>query len=133
MRLPQWEFKLVRWCEQIQRQPFEWGKNDCALMAASCAEAITGTHPEPDLIGSYYSPFGAYRVLHERDGLSGICDRHYERIHPDFAQRGDILLLKFERKESLGICLGSTVLAMGERPTVVSKKELNILNAWRVE
>lgn len=131
-RLPQWESRLAEWVEHNRTRSFEWGQFDCALMAASCAEAITGTHPAPDLIGTYYTALGAYRVILENDGLDGICDARLDgRVNPKRSRRGDIIMAQLDRKQCLGVDLGQSVLLIDERPVDVSKRGLNIIKAWR--
>jgi len=133
MRKKEWEKDFAQWVEESTQRQFEWGRFDCAMMAAECVEVLTGKNPEPFLFGAYYTPFGAYRILLERDGLEGICDCHLDRIHPDFAQRGDILLCAFERKHTLSVNLGQQALVATEFGTkIVPKKYLNIKTAWRV-
>lgn len=137
MRKAGWELSFCTWVERAQRRRFEWGQFDCALMAAECIEQITGTHPHPELVGSYYSPIGAARVLQARSGLSGIMDDLFSQVEVDYAQKGDIVLVlcrDSNRKQSLAICCGVQLLLMGqERPVLVNTDEVKKLKAWRIE
>jgi len=133
MRIPNWQQGFNAWLASAQMRQFEWGQFDCALMAAECIEVLTGTHPEPDLPGSYHSPIGAARVLHEHDGLTGICDRHLKRIEVKDMDWGDIALGRFDNKETLMVSAGSDFLAMGERATLINKESAQADIAWRVE
>ena len=134
MRKPGWEVDLSTWVEQIQRRKFEWGKLDCALMAAECIEVIAGTHPHPELIGSYHSPIGAMRVIHAHGSLTEILDRILKRVEVDHARKGDIILCQFGRKETLGICYGARIIIMGQEcPVMVGTGEVKKLKAWRNE
>lgn len=132
-RKDNWSQLLNDWYEKAITRKFEWGSFDCALMAADCIRTITDTDVVPDLWGSYYTPLGAYRIQEENGGLEGICDsRIGNRIHPNLAQRGDILLLKVDNRETLSVCFGTEVLVMMKKPRLVNKRVLHILAAWRV-
>lgn len=134
MRKDTWESDFGNWLESVRRRPFEWGKFDCALMAAECAEVITGTHPEPDLVGAYYTPWGAFKILHGEDGLSAMCDKHYKRVPVPLAWRGDIVLGQFNRKETLMINTGADYLVMTtEGPRLAERYSIQATTAWRVE
>lgn len=133
MRKDDWEMVFMAWVERCLHRRFEWGRFDCALMAAEAVEIQTGTHPRPDLIGAYSTPVGAYRVIRDNGGLSGICDALMARTGVKEAHRGDIVLGKFGRKESLMVDLGMGYLLMGAgRPIMENKAEVNAVAAWRV-
>lgn len=131
-RISQWETALGNWIEWAQHRHFMWGEFDCALMVASCAEAITGVHPAPDLVGAYYTPLGAARILKRNGGLSGLCDDRWKRT--DQPQRGDISLGKFGEKESLMINYGNCfMVTTTHKPALLNKAEVNAIASWRVE
>lgn len=102
-------------------------------MAADCIRTISDTDVVPDLWGSYTTPLGAYRIQKANGGLKGLCEsRIGKNINPKLAQRGDVLLLQINNRETLAINYGNEVLVMMNRPQLVTKKELNILAAWRI-
>lgn len=122
------------WVEQAMHKPFVWGQWDCALMVADYVRFVTGEHPRPDLIGAYSTPLGAYRVINSNGGLSGICDDKLCPTDVGEAKRGDVVLGKFGRKETLMVCTTKYFLAMsGGSAALVSRDEVTPTRAWRVE
>lgn len=53
-------------------EPFQWGKNDCALWVASAVFYETGQDPAADLRGAYSSGFGCRRIVMAAGGLVSL-------------------------------------------------------------
>lgn len=120
------------WLERNMGRRMVWGEFDCALAGASVGEALTGTHPRPDLVGAYSTPLGAYRIIKEAGGLTQLFDEHYERTNPNRVQRGDLVLATDGRKETILIHDGRHLLGMaGGRFGIVTG--LKTIRAWRVK
>lgn len=107
-RLPNWRSRLAAAVLE-SHAPFEWGKNDCAIFAARCAEAVTGIDYAADWRGTYSTMKGAAAALQKR-GFSdltalvvGILGADAE-VHPALARRGDVALLQTDSE--LGWAIG---------------------------
>jgi len=96
-RRADWPERLMAYLDGIGRRPFAWGTWDCALFVAGAIEAMTGDDPAAALRGQYDDALGARRVLIERLGvwdMTGLFDRHCERVVPALAQRGDLTVVR---------------------------------------
>lgn len=119
-RLPNYRSRLFSVIGKYEREKFVYGKTDCAMFAASCIEAITGTDPAAAFRGKYTTVIGGMRKLKTH---TGFTDRQEwissmgNSVQPAFAQVGDIAIINNpdgdEDGYSLGVVGGSFVLAMG--------------------
>lgn len=96
--------------------PFEWGKNDCCLMAANYVAATTGVDCAESFRGKYNTAIGAYRLLSKAGGMEAILLRNgYTKLeHTGFAKTGDVALFYKEKSGwTMGIVNGSKVIFAG--------------------
>ncbi len=101
MRYPNWPARLEKFVQANHKRPFEYGKWDCCLFVAAAIEAMTGTHPAPEIIGAYDSESSAVEfigTLTPGGSLSGaiasIMERSgYKEVPCLNAQRGDVIAL----------------------------------------
>ncbi len=111
-RLIDWEAGLNAYLASVMHTQFSWGSHDCALFAASAAEAITGEDRAADFRGKYDSHAGALQAL--RDIGSGTLLRTYRDRYPEIpvgkARRGDLIWNGF----AIGVCIGPVALFVGE-------------------
>ncbi len=132
MKLPNFVVRLALFTEERRKTPYAWGTNDCVTFSADAVWAITGEDPIADIRGTWSDEEGAQAVLEAQGGLIAACDARYERVDRNFAQRGDLCLIKDANgNPSLGVCIGADAAAPGETEmlmTPVSKARL----AWRV-
>ena len=63
---------LADFIEKTRSDPFEWGRNDCALWCASAVAHETGIDPAADLRGTYASRFECRRLIMEAGSLLGL-------------------------------------------------------------
>lgn len=63
---------LADFIEQTRSDPFEWGRNDCALWCASAVLHENGCDPAADLRGTYDSWFGCRRIVMAAGGLVAL-------------------------------------------------------------
>ena len=130
------EIKFNKWVENCLHRKMEYGTFDCGLMAAEVIETQLGKHPCPELVGSYYTPLGAYRILKNKNGFSAMLDNLFKRIPINRADGGDIILcwVDNDKKETLTVCTGLNLLVMGNPyPILTHRKNLNMKIAWRIE
>ena len=94
--------------------PYAWGTQDCVMWAADAALAVSGDDPLGDLRGAWSSEAEAMTVLEAQGGLIAAMDARYPRKDKNFAQRGDIALIKdAQGQPSLGVCVGQFAAAPG--------------------
>lgn len=115
IRIPEWRVALHETIETHRREPFVWGRRDCALFAADCVNAMTGSDLARGFRNSYRSPSGAMRAL-KRAGypdLLALVSDQFEEIHPIRAGVGDIAAFVGEETPwSLGIFAGPRVTVL---------------------
>ncbi|MFA6121925.1 MAG: hypothetical protein WCT35_04930 [Sideroxydans sp.] len=77
--------------ERLQT-PFTWGEHDCVCFAIGWLSIVA----MEDLLAPY-RPWTtgkqAARIIKKLGGLEGLFDANLKRIHPNFAQDGDITLV----------------------------------------
>ena len=103
--LPDWENRLSETIAQWQDRPFRWDR-DCARWMAAFVIAQTGEDPLADLRGQYSTKREALKLLAEKP-MAERLDAVFPRVHPAFAQRGDIALVQ---ESCLGCVLGEDAL-----------------------
>lgn len=81
---------LLAFIDRRQLQPHAWGRseNDCVGYALDASEAQTGKRRAPRI--SWATRKEALRVIARFGSLEAAMDRHFQRIHPAQAMRGDI-------------------------------------------
>jgi hypothetical protein len=128
-RLSDWEQRLSDYLLSKRREPFEYGKHDCAHFVAGAVEAITGENPMAEITKDYKSEIGSLRVLKELgfDNVEQFTDSKFTSTLIGFAQTGDIAL----HDGSLGIVIGGKAVFVGEMGyTFIDRSEWS--NAWEV-
>ena len=107
-RLPDWRARLAAEMDRQRRDPFAWGKADCALgLAAGAVKALTGADPCASWRGSYKTAAGARRALQKR-GFSTLADAVAAiapEIHPDDADVGDIGVIESDGPMKQALCI----------------------------
>jgi hypothetical protein len=95
-------------------RPFAWGVQDCALWAADCVLAITGTDLAADL-RAHRTARQALRTIRDHGGLFAIATRALgpaTGVHN--ATEGDVLLVGMGKRVALGVLLpGQMVVGPG--------------------
>lgn len=126
---------LHDYIEKSTKEKFEWGKNDCALFTATWCEIKSGKNPAQGSYGVYDDADGAYKHLKEKYGtLRKAYDAHFERINPNFRQKGDVVLCKIDGSQTMGLCGGRGFVFFKLLHTgFCAKSNPDILCAWRVE
>ena len=96
--------------------PFEWGKNDCCLMAANYYVATHKIDCAEPFRGKYNTAIGAYRLLSKAGGMEAILLRSgFRKLEfVGFARTGDVALFYKERSGwTMGIVNGSKAVFAG--------------------
>lgn len=133
-RIPTWRTALHEAIEEHRREPFVWGRRDCALFVADCVTAMTGVDVGRGFRGTYRTPLGAKRALKRAgfDDLLSLVVHFFNEIHPIEAAAGDIAAFPgIETEWSLGIVAGErvTVLRVDGLGTV---DRMTITRAFRI-
>lgn len=127
-----WVQRLHAYVASRRAMPFAWSTNDCASFAAGWVHALTGREVLPDYPAT---AAGAARFLADHGGLRALATRALGEplTVPQFAQRGDVLLVEIEGRESLAVLTGATLVGPGERGlTVLPVDWSEVRAAWSV-
>ena len=129
MRIENWPSKLAAAVAEAEQVPFKWGTNDCAAFAARCEIAITGETKFADLLGGYKTERGAVGRLRRAgfDCIEDIVAARLPEVHPNFAQRGDVVLVG----AAIAIVIGDVAVLPGDDGLVRYPRESH-RRAWRV-
>lgn len=131
MRLHDWQVRFEAFARERAREPFAWGRNDCALFAADAVEAITGRHLCEELRG-HRSAREALRVLQEIGGVRGLATAALgEPIPALMAAVGDVVVIQAGKREALAVCNGSSAITAGPAEMVAVSMQ-QALAAWKV-
>lgn len=131
-RLPNWQSRLQACLAERWARPFAWGTQDCALLAADCAQACTGVDPADELRGRYATARGAAGLLSARGGLAALAaERLGAEVPPAMAQPGDVGLVLSAGRECLAVCVGPVWVAPGAQG-LVHLPPAEIRRAWRL-
>lgn len=74
--------------------PFEWGKFDCCIFTSEVIRLQTEIDLYQPYVGKYHSEATAKKALKSIGTIESQLDKHFDRINPNLAQRGDIHMLK---------------------------------------
>lgn len=109
-RFGDWPALLDAFVASRLKLPFAWGWNDCCLFACDAVLAMTGEDLAESFRGKYFNARDAKRMLQQAgaETVGELADRiaadfGLRCVPPQFAQRGDVVLLHRELGESLGI------------------------------
>ena len=135
-RLPDWERRLIDITEKSRKKPFVRGKRDCGLWVCDVIKTITGVDLGVDYRGVYKNLDGAKLAL-KRDGGSlyhaTIKKLGLPMNNVNFAQRGDLVMLRGDEGLSLGIVDNSGAKILGYNHTGLLSHPLSrAIKAWKI-
>lgn len=114
MRHEDWPARLTRYIDAHRATPFAWGEHDCVLFAAGWILEATGRDPIADLRGRWTDDRSALRLIAELETLRNWCEsRLGESVSCALARRGDVALVEFDGRSSLGVVVGEHVALAG--------------------
>lgn len=73
--------------------PFEWGKFDCCIFTSHIINLQTEIDLYQPYAGKYHDEKSALAALKSIGSIESQMDKHFDRINPDLARRGDIHML----------------------------------------
>lgn len=152
-RFDDWPTRLDAFIQYRREDAFSWGGQDCFLFACDAILEMTGVDlasspgegGKTTFRGKYHDAAGALRLLKEELSASGLAltigtffsltafERAIEEVSILFAQRGDVMLVEQDGRESLGIVslAGDTLWAPGEF-ALVEHPLSSAIKAWRI-
>jgi len=141
MRYSNWESRLALHIDTIRNKPFCWGDHDCALMAADCALAITGTDFAAEFRGKYSTEQEAYDLIQQYagGGLMALAEKiatefNLLEVKKSFAQRGDIVLAEDDGRNTLGVInLSGRGVLLPSVDGMVTRSLECVKRAWRID
>ena len=117
MRVENWDSKLQKVIrETIDKEKFNYGKNDCITFTLKCIETITGKKVFNHKWRSLKHGKSIIKKLKKKDlldiALHVAKEHNFELIDINFAQRGDVLYYKdeFDWDGTLGVCIGDKTM-----------------------
>lgn len=105
IRKDDWPEILAAFIDARRVRAFSWGENDCALFAADAVLGMTGVDLAEKLRG-YKTASGAARKIKAAGGMRQLASSLTEK-HPGMAQRGDVVLVEIDGRETFGIVAGN--------------------------
>lgn len=133
MRKHDWQLCLETFLRERRAMPFAWGTNDCAIFAADCVLAMTGTDVALPELRKHRTELQAARALKKHGGLAGIATAALgDALPAAMAGIGDVVLSKAGERDMLAICNGTTCLAPG--PNGLAHLDMATVSmCWRVD
>jgi hypothetical protein len=132
MRRYDWTSKLYEQIEAHASRAFCWGANDCCLFAARVVDAMCDSTHEATLSAKYNDEQTAIDYIGRSGGIASAVDtfigEHKVKGRPI---RGDVVLFDNENGETLGICLGQKIVAMGHNG-VVYVRSPKVICYWSI-
>jgi len=133
MRHVDWVKRLRECVKAHQKVPFEWGKNDCCMFAARCADEITGSGWVADLESHYQDEASAKDYIAVSGGIeAAVTARLGDPVKPALARRGDVCLVETPEGYGLAVCVGADAVIPGAKGLVVKPLQ-EVIMAWRID
>jgi hypothetical protein len=133
MKRHDWVDKLFFTIDELEKEPFEWGKIDCCMFAARIVDAMCDTSYAADLAKEYDDEKSALAYIKSfgsiKEAVSSWLGEPSDKTI--YTQRGDVVLFENDGRETLGICVGSTIVSTGEFG-IVHVPVYNALYRWAV-
>lgn len=135
---PDKEIELFNYVNSLIGQPFEFGKNDCPLLAAGALDVMAGTSHREELEGLWDSKASAWRYMKENGTIyDNLVAKGCKEVAFTHLQTGDFICMEqklaHEKKwHSVGIYLGGRVVIMTDETGVEFVKRSQVPNATKV-
>lgn len=130
MKPRDWQTRLIGVLKDPKYREYRRGQTDCAMLVADCCLAVSGKDPAAEYRGEYDDLAGAIKALKNHGSIADALSRHFERVDPALAQRGDAVMMGSDM--SVGI-LWTNGIWTAEESTGIICVNREITAAWRVE
>jgi hypothetical protein len=127
-RRQDWPERLAAYLDARRYMPFSWRENDCTSFAAGAVEAITGQMPP---LPAYAHAGEAARLLMEQPLRERVGALYGAEIPVSFAQRGDLVLMELDERETLGVWDGQYIAGPAADGMLLAPRSAAVC-AWRV-
>lgn len=124
MRRNDWPQRMWAEIAHWQSVPFEWGKNDCCLFVARVTDAICGSRHAARLATRYHDEITALQYIKESGGIGPAVSEYIGSAEPKRPTRGDVVLFDGPHGDTLGVCIGAEIAAMGPDGVVMLPKRI---------
>ncbi len=119
---PDQELRLLEYINGLVGKPFEYGKNDCPLLAAGVLDCMDGGTRRSNMTGLWHDKKSAWRYMAKHgDFAEHLKANGCDEINGGmiYAQPGDLILMERtlahdKRWHSVGVCLGAKAALMTE-------------------
>jgi len=122
-RLPDWRTRLFSLIDEKDKQPFQYGLNDCSTFGADVVFALTGFDPAAQFRGKYKTKLGGIRAIRKAGYLNQVdyLEKNYKEIPPAFATFGDIGITTSDAGDDIAICVVVGNFSVGVSADGISK------------
>lgn len=130
-----WPQRLRTFIASRQSEPFAWGRNDCATFAAAWVRALHGVDLLGELQIRYTDAAGAALLMRDNGGLRGLAIKALgaPRHHATLAQRGDVVRVLIDGRESLAVLDAAAIVGPGLPGLAVLPLDWDaVLDAWMI-
>ncbi len=133
-RLPSWDTRLDAFLQANDRRRFRYGVWDCGIFSGDAVLAMTGVDLAGHCRDRYTTRKGAMELVGSVRRLAETTLTEFDEVPPAAARRGDVVLISWGGRESLGV-----VALDGRNAVTVGLKGLryvpvipNVVRAWRI-
>lgn len=120
---------LKDFIEKTRSDPFEWGRNDCALWCASAVKHETGFDPAADLRGTYANRFECRQIIMAAGGLVPLIAPRMARQGISDLEGDGVAILKLGKQSLCGLILdGRAVVRLQSGLRIAD--EFTVLRGW---
>lgn len=130
MRQSDWPTRMWHEIERWRVVPFGWGSNDCCLFVARVTDAICSSRHAEKLATNYHDEASALQYIKANGGIGPAVSQYIGQPERKRPTRGDVVLFDGPHGDTLGICVGADIAAMGPDGVVMLPKSAAKLT-WR--
>jgi hypothetical protein len=129
------EVLLAEYIREKTDADFAWGVCDCVLFAADWCVKLTGKDPVASIRGRYSDKAAAYIIMRDefQNEPEKQVDLFFERVEPNYTQKGDVALCDLDGKRTFGIVGARGFVFFKMSKGIVATKKVEKLIVWRVE
>ncbi|WP_288959605.1 hypothetical protein [uncultured Sulfitobacter sp.] len=120
---------LADFIEKTRSDPFEWGRNDCALWCASAVAHETGMDPAADLRGTYASRFECRALIIEAGSLLALVEPLMTQCSMADLNGDGVAVMRLDRKAICGLIIDRRAIVKLDSGLRITD-DFEILRGW---
>ncbi|AUS01885.1 hypothetical protein NVP2044O_21 [Vibrio phage 2.044.O._10N.261.51.B8] len=125
--------EALKWINLNRDRLFEWGTCDCCTFTCDFVKTVTDVDPAEKHRGHYATEYGSKRALIKYGTVEESFDRHFDRVEPVMAKRGDVVMYSSPQGDTLGIKWSGGVLTISDAGvTLVDVPLTDMLTVWSI-